>query len=127
MRCKDNLLVLSGAVAGGILGHFVFLWIVSQGFYGLILPGGLCGLGAGIFRARSKFVPVGCGVLGLAAGILSEWRFAPFVADDSFTYLLSHVHQLRPITLIMIVVGASIAFWIPLRQLQPTEKAPPSE
>lgn len=122
MRFKDDILVLAGALVGGVLGHLAFLWIARQGFYGLVLPGGLCGLGAGIFRARSKAVPIGCGVLALPLGLFSEWRFAPFVADDSFGYLLTRVHQLQPITLIMIAAGAAIAFWIPFRQLQPAEK-----
>lgn len=118
MQLRNNLLVLLGGVIGGTLGYFLFFWIAGQGFYGLVLPGGLLGLGAGIFRATSKSVPVVCGMLALALGIVTEWRFAPFSADASPGYFLSHLHQLRPITLIMIVVGGLIGFWVPLRRLR---------
>jgi hypothetical protein len=48
--------------------------------------------------------------LGLA--IFSEWKFRPFEADQSFSYLLSHLSSLTPVTLLMIGVGAVIAFWV---------------
>ena len=108
MRLRNNLLVLLGAVIGGTLGHFLFFWVARQGFYGLILPGGLLGLGAGMSKATSKSVAVVCGILALALGVVTEWRFAPFAADSTVGYFLSHIHQLRPITLIMIVVGDDI-------------------
>ena len=63
------------------------------------------------------------GVLALALGVFTEWRFAPFAADDTLAYFLLHVHQLKPITLIMIVAGALIGFWIPFRRSQETGKA----
>ncbi len=127
MHSKNTVLVLLGAVIGGGLGHFAFLWIARQGFYGLILPGALVGFGAGVFRGSSKWVPVLCGLLALALGIFSEWRFAAFVVDSTLGYFLSHLHQLRPITLIMIVVGAAIAFWIPFRRIRSTASAQQSE
>ncbi len=125
MRSRNDLLVLAGAVTGGTLGYFAFFWIARQGFYGLILPGGLLGLGAGISRPTLKSVPVVCGVLALGLGVLTEWRFAPFVADSSFEYFLRHIHQLRPLTLIMITVGALIGFWVPFRRIRPTKNIEP--
>ncbi|MGB0581166.1 MAG: hypothetical protein ACPGVU_15825 [Limisphaerales bacterium] len=118
-QLKNNMLVLLGAAVGGILGYFIFFWIVGQGFYGLALPGGLMGLGAGITRANSKPIPVVSGVLALILGIFTEWRFAPFLADDSLGYFMAHLHQLRPITWIMILLGSAVAFWIPFRRLLP--------
>jgi hypothetical protein len=53
--------------------------------------------------------------LALGFGLFSEWRFSLFVRDESLGYFLSHVHQLRPITLIMLAVGAFIGFWLPFR------------
>ena len=38
---RSNLLALAGAVGGGLIGYFIFMWLAHQGFYGLILPGGL--------------------------------------------------------------------------------------
>jgi hypothetical protein len=110
---KQRALVFIGAIAGGLVGYFGFLWIARQGLYALVLPGGLVGLGAGLFPNRSKVVCVICGLLALAVGLLAEWRFAPFIKDASLGYFLTHIQQLRPITLIMIGAGAVIGFWAP--------------
>src|ERR1039458_267269 len=118
MNLKHNGLVLLGAVIGGLLGYAAFFWIARQGFYGIILPGGLLGIGAGIFKTRSKYIAVVCGFLALALGCFTEWRFALFVADPSLGYFLSHVRQLRPITLMMIAAGTLIGFWVPFRRSQ---------
>jgi hypothetical protein len=64
-----------------------------------------------------------CGFLSLALGCFTEWRFAPFVADASFGYFISHMHELRPITLLMIAAGALIGFWVPFRRSQEAGKA----
>jgi hypothetical protein len=116
MKCW--MLVLAGAMAGGLGGYFAFFWIAHQGLYALVLPGGLAGIGASLFKNRSTGVCVICGLLALALGLLSEWRFAPFVKDGSLGYFLSHVHQLKPITLIMITAGTVIGFWLPFNRRQ---------
>ena len=106
----------------GSLGYFVFFWIARQGFYGLILPGGLLGLGASVFKTKSTAVSVLCGLLALALGLFTEWRFAPFVKDGSLGYFVLHIHRLSPVTLIMIGVGAFIGFWAPFRRSQEAGK-----
>ncbi len=115
---KPYAFALLGAVAGGVIGYFGFLWIAGQGFYALVLPGGLLGVGASLAQNRSTAVCVICGLLALALGFVAEWRFAPFIKDVSFSYFLTHVHQLRPITLIMIAAGAVIGFWAPFSRRQ---------
>ena len=120
MNIKHNCLVLLGAIAGGLAGYFLFFWVTRQGMYALVLPGGLLGLGAGIFRCRSTSIAVACALLALALGLFTEWRFAPFVADGGFAYFLLHAHELKPITLIMIAAGAFIGFWVPFRRAQQT-------
>ncbi len=115
MRWQRDLLVLAGAAAGGLLGHFAFLWLVGQGFYAMILPGGLLGLGAGLARHGTLYLAVICGIMALLLGLVTEWRAFPFNADESLPYFLTHIHQLKPLTLIMIGVGAAIGFWIPFR------------
>jgi hypothetical protein len=116
MNWKGDLLVLLGAVLGGLLGHEMFFWLMGQGFYGLILPGGLCGLGAGVFRSRWKRVPILCGLLALGLGLFTEWRFEPFAADAGFGYFLLHAYRLRLDTLILIGTGTAIGFWVPSRR-----------
>jgi hypothetical protein len=110
---KQTVFVLAGAIAGGVVGFFGFIWIAHQGFYALVLPGGLLGFGASLFHNKSTALCIICGVMGLAIGLLAEWHFAPFIQDGSFGYFLSHFDQLRPITLIMIAGGAFIGFWAP--------------
>lgn len=114
---KQAALVLGGAVLGGLVGYFAFGWLVSQGFYGLVLPGGLIGLGAGLAPCRSRWPSVVCGVSALLLGLFTEWRFFPFKADDSFGYFLRNAHDLKPLTLLMIAAGAGIGFWVPFRRV----------
>jgi hypothetical protein len=114
---RNAVLVLLGAAAGGALGYYAFFWTADQGYYGIMLPGGLLGLGAGIAKNPSRWLAAACAVFALALGLFTEWQFAPFTKDESFTYFLLHVHQLQPITLLMIAIGAAIAFWVPFRRM----------
>jgi F0F1-type ATP synthase assembly protein I len=122
------LVALVCAVAGGVIGHFGFVWIARQGFYALILPGALIGLMGGWFYDRQRMTSasafaVVCGVMGLIAGIVSEWRIRPFLANNSFGYFITHLQQLRPITLIMILLGGVFAFWFGLGRRGATPQA----
>jgi hypothetical protein len=100
------------AIAGGVLGHFLFLWLARHGFYALLVPGGLVGFGGGLF-ARTNSVPRGilCAGLALAAGILAEWRLAPFIADPGLAYFLTHLQNLNAVTLLMIAGGTACGYW----------------
>ena len=110
-----NLLAGVGGAVGGVVGYFAFIWIARQGFYALMLPGGLAGLGASFFvRDRSVVRGLVCGVFALGVGLLSEWRFAPFIKDPGLGYFLAHVHQLQPITLLMIAGGGVLGYWLAL-------------
>lgn len=114
-QARTLMLGLLGAAVGGALGYHAFFWIAGQGFYALAVPAGLLGLGAG-FCARQRCAPLAatCGVAGLALGLFTEWRFAPFAADGSFSYFIAHVHTLRPMTLIMLGVGAFLGYRLAL-------------
>jgi len=125
MRLRNDMLVLLFAAMGGSLGYVAFFWVARQGFYGLVLPGGLVGLAAGIPRGSSTSVAAACGVLALALGLFTEWRFAPFTIDGSLGYFLTHIHHLQPITLVMIAVGGLLAFWIPSRRIHRIPNAQP--
>ena len=115
---KEKLLLFMGALAGGLAGYFLFFWILRQGFYGIILPGCLLGFGAGLFPSRSVGACVACGVLALGLGLFAEWRSAPFIKDPSLLYFISHIHDLKPITLLMILVGGIVGFYGPFRPVR---------
>jgi hypothetical protein len=122
MNLKRNSLALLGAGIGGLLGYVGFFWLARQGFYGLILPGGLLGMGAGLAKSRSKYISVVCGLLALALGCFTEWRFAD--PDDGLGYFVSHLHEHSPITLIMIAAGALLGFWVPFSRSRDAGKEP---
>lgn len=115
LRFRTVALGLVGAVIGGAVGYFAFFWIARQGLYALILPPALLGFTAGVCaRRRSTSLAIACGVAGLALGLLTEWRFAPFVADGSLLYFITHIHTLRPITLLMLALGAFLSYRLAL-------------
>jgi len=111
VRAVDLARCLAGAVVGGVLGHYLFMWLLSRGLYAMVLPGAALGLGAGALSKR-RSVPLGvvCGVLGLVLAVITEWRFLPFAKDDSFRFFITHIH-LKPVKLIMFGIGALLAFW----------------
>lgn len=104
---------LAGAATGGVLGYLAFGWLAAQGFYALALPGVLLGLGAGVLaRKRSIPLAVACGLLALALGVFAQWKHFPFIKDDSLAYFLTHLADLRPLTLILIGLGGFGGFWL---------------
>jgi len=100
-------------LAGATVGHVACVWIAHQGFYALVLPGGIAGLGAGLFRCRGVWVAVICALIGLVAAMVTDWHIEPFIADNSFGYYITHLGLLRPITMAMMTIGTAFAFWVP--------------
>ena len=102
-----------GAAMGAVVGYAAFAWLASQGFYALVLPGAMLGLGCALLL-RQNYPAAGilCGLAALPLGILCEWRAAPFLANRSLVYFLTHLHQLKPATWIMVLLGALFAFWL---------------
>jgi hypothetical protein len=123
MNGRSNFLILLGAAIGGLSGCLIFFGLARRDLYGLAMPGGLLGLGAGIFKTRSKAIPIVCGFLALVLGLLTEWCYEPFVADGGLGYFVSHVHHLQPITLPMVAAGTLIGFCVPFRRGQEARKA----
>lgn len=115
-QLTSALLVIAFATAGGVLGYFAFFWVATQRLYALVLPGGLLGLAASMAPVRWVGWAVICGAAALVLGLFTEWRFAPWLADGSLSYFLAHLHQLRPMTWIMIVVGAAVGFFAPFNR-----------
>ncbi|HEV8000724.1 MAG TPA: hypothetical protein VGP63_12645, partial [Planctomycetaceae bacterium] len=105
-------LALAGAIAGFAVGYAAFWLLVRLGIYGLVLPGALLGLGCGALSGgNSNRIGIVCGALALVAGILTEWRFAPFRADASLGFFLAHVQDLSTLTLVTIAGGGLFGFW----------------
>src|SRR4051794_6135163 len=104
----SNVLGLAGAAVGGIVGYSVFTWILGQGFYGLMIPGALLGVGCSLVaRHRSLARGVVCGVAALLLGLYAEWRYWPFKADPSYAYMVTHFYLLKSLTLLMIGFGGA--------------------
>lgn len=114
---KSAYLVICCGLLGGTLGYLAFAWLLKQGFYGLVLPGGLLGLAAGIPLNRSRAVAIACGGLALGLGLYTEWRFFPFKADSSLGYFLAHLHQLNPVSWLMLGVGTLLGWYVPHRRI----------
>jgi hypothetical protein len=103
------------AAAGGVIGYFVFFWMARQGFYTLIIPPALLGLAGGLaIRSRSQLFGILCGIAGLASALFIEWRFELKFADKSFAYFLAHLHECKPLTLIMLLIGTVISYRLAL-------------
>jgi hypothetical protein len=114
------LLGLVGGILGGIVGILAFEWVVGQGYYALIIPGALVGLGCGLLSGENSNVAGGINAaLALIAGLVAEWRSFPFKADRSFGYFLKHTADLKPITLIMLAIGAFLGFWWGRERIRP--------
>ncbi len=111
-KITSNFLGLLGAIGGGVLGYYTFQWIVHQGFYGLMIPGALLGLGCGMLSHHpSPLRGVACAAAAIMLALYAEWTAFPFKADPSFGFLVMHAHELKPITQLMIVLGAVFAYW----------------
>lgn len=115
VRQPRFLLGIVGAVVGGVIGYYVFQWIIQQGFYALIIPPALLGVAAGYgVGRRSQLFAVACGVAGFGLALFTEWKFFPFRADGSFLYFLSHFYLMKPLTLLMIALGTVFSYRLAL-------------
>ncbi len=114
-RPQSIALALLAATVGGCVGYFAFFWIAKQGFYAIMLPPALVGMAAGYCTPRrSQPLAIACAIGGLALGLYTEWRFAPFIVDASFSYFITHVHKLKPITLLMLAIGTVASYYFAL-------------
>ena len=104
---------LAGAAIGGAIGYLVFRWLARSGLYGIIVPGALLGLGAGLAaRGHSMLLGVIAACAALVLSIFAEWSLFPFIKDGSLSYFVTHVHTLPAIKLIMMAIGVGLAYWL---------------
>ncbi len=109
----SNILGLVGAIVGGALGVLVFRWIATRGFYAPIVPGGFVGLGSALLARHSSTARgIACAVLAVVAGVIAEWSAFPFIKDESLGYFLTHLNQLKTLTILLIGVGVVLAYWV---------------
>jgi hypothetical protein len=102
---------LAGAAIGGCVGYFVFGWVLRQGFYAMIIPGAALGFGAGkLSREESAICGVISAILATGLGLFTEWQFFPFVKDGRLVYFIGHIHELRPVALLMIAAGGYFGY-----------------
>jgi hypothetical protein len=106
--------ILGGAV-GGALGYFAFDWMLTRGYYALVLPGSLVGLGCGL-ASRRKLIGLGAlsAVAALAIGALADWNS---LAEPSPTFLEHLATLLRPnrrIPAFLILASVVISFYFGL-------------
>jgi hypothetical protein len=106
---------LAAAAVGGVLGYYGFFWARSFGFYAMVLPGGMIGIGASVFPVRRIWVPIVCAAAAVALSLFTEWKHAPFRADPSFGYFVTHVQDLSGFTLFLMAIGTILAFYLPFR------------
>lgn len=108
----SNLLGLVGAAVGGVLGFYTFGWLEYHGFYGLAIPGAALGLGSGLLaqhRSSARGLACAAGAFGLS--IFTEWKFHPFLEDDRFSFMITHMKDLKSVTLLMIAIATVVAYW----------------
>ena len=105
---------IAGGALGGVVGYFLFQFLLARQFYALALPGAMVGLGAGLLaRGRSQALGAICAAAAILLAIVIEWQRAPFKADGSFLYFVTHLHRWDGATVkfVMIAVGALCAYW----------------
>jgi hypothetical protein len=115
---KNTILLFVGAVLGGVVGYFGCRWFWNHGYYAMVLPGGLIGVGAGMGKSKSIWPAILCCVAAILLGLFTEWTIRPFAADEGFGYFVSHVSDLQLPTLLMIAAGAFVGFWVPFRRVE---------
>lgn len=101
-----------GAIVGIVLGVIIVHLAWRVGIYALIVVGLMAGIGARLAARRGDLIVASmAGALGLIGGVWTEWSFWPFRQDDSLAYFLQHITSVMPFHLLVILVGAAVAFF----------------
>ncbi len=125
---KNLFLGLIGGVAGGIVGFFVCKWLATQGFYAVVIPGAMVGLGFGLAaRKRHQAFGLICAVLGLFAGLITQWKV--YSNEPSFWKLVGELKDYSIVTWVLLGLGVVMAYSFGLGRdrYQPPRQSPPQE
>lgn len=102
-----------GAAVGGLVGVVGYFWLLRQGYYALVLPTGLVGVGCGQFARRpSTARGVICALLGFAAGFTCEWKSTIPLLDKGLGEVLGQLGNFQPVTWLMLGLGTALSFWM---------------
>ena len=106
--------LVAGAV-GGFAGYLAVGFLIGQtGFWVPILPGALAGLACGqVSRVPSKARGALNGLIALGLATFAQWKLfsPPFKFDGSFPAYVAHLHQLPPVTLIILAINGLLGYW----------------
>ncbi|AMV38080.1 hypothetical protein [Planctomyces sp. SH-PL62] len=112
-RITEELTAALGALLGAALGYYTFQWLYHRGFYGMMIPGALLGLGCSLASRRPSHARgVACAAAAFALALFVEWKFFPFRDDPSFRHFLTRLPDLKGVTILMIAAGAGFAYWL---------------
>lgn len=101
---------LVGMGIGGVVGVWLFEWILTQGLYAIVLPGLFIGLGCGVLiQSRCILLQVIAGISGVSLGIYCDWKHT--LGYSNFFDYLKDFHHNPPIVIILIVLGGVFSFW----------------
>ena len=106
---------LVGSLLGGLLGYFLVDWLRRQGFYTIVLPGALAGLGCGVCSwTHSRARGVLCAIEAAAFGLVSEWLLMYGPHEPTFGNFLGFLGKFdkQPlITPIMLGIGVFLGYY----------------
>ena len=99
-----------GGIVGGAIGLYACKWLHGQGYYAIVLPGALVGLGFG-YAARHCSVAFGIvsALIGFIAGLATEWTVI-YGGKPSLTEFLQNLKSDSPVTWILLGVGVALAY-----------------
>ena len=101
---------LAGAAIGGAMGYGLYLWLLRQGLYALVLPGAGVGLGCHLASLdRSKTRGVLMAVVAIALGLVADWRTMMKVAP--FVDFLQGLPHRVPWVWVMLGLGGVLGYW----------------
>jgi uncharacterized membrane protein len=94
-----------------VAGFYLYCWIVTKGLVGGMIPGALLGLGCSLLARHQSYARgVVCGIAGLVLGFFADWYTN--LTTKTFWEYLHDLKSVNQVYILMILLGAAIAFWI---------------